>query len=189
MTSKKRKTKNTSESVHDSNISSTISSNTSIDHKRQMIRETLMNVKSGGTEKKRFSLKETAAVEKAIYHLCVELSKKYDDNVEDLYDKYSYEKLGDIIKGHISYNEVLQDIKNGNIDWDSCSFKEYKFKEEQLTNEKIEGPKLKKGEFQCQNKDCKSFECYHYQAQQRSADEGATTHVVCTKCGHRYHFV
>lgn len=151
------------------------------ENKRSIVREVLNRHHDS-----KFSVKEAILIEKAIYNLCVYLSKKYDDNIEDLYIKYSFEKLGDLAVD--SSDEILQDMKCGNIDWDSVVFKAFKLKEEKITEEKIEGPKLKKGEFQCKNKDCKSFECYHYQEQQRSADEGYTTFVVCTKCGHRYKF-
>ena len=112
----------------------------------------------------------------------------YEINADDeeSYKKQAYEKLGQIISNKELYDEILNDIKNKKLDWDSCVFKEMvqKFKDDQSSVAR--GLDVKEGEFEC--KRCKQKKTFYYQLQTRSADEAMTTYVYCTVCGNRWKF-
>ena len=68
------------------------------------------------------NVKEAASLEKEIYKMCQRLSKtEYEGNtVEEIYEKYAYEKVGDIINAEEEeINNILKDIKNDILDWNS----------------------------------------------------------------------
>jgi DNA-directed RNA polymerase subunit M/transcription elongation factor TFIIS len=133
-----------------------------------------------------FSQKVAKNIESAIYNMCVKLSKEYEDNLENLYDKYSFEKIGEIFQNPDKLDSILADINNLIIDWDSCVYDKYKEKESIDADNLFAGPKLISGAFTC--KKCQQSECYYMQAQTRGIDEGATSYVVCVNCGNRWHF-
>lgn len=133
-------------------------------------------------------INESINIESLIYDMCVVLSIEYSDNINDVYVKYSYEKLGELLTFPDKKDKILKDIKMCIIDWNSCVYEEYKNREEKNVNETVEGPKISKGTFQCKVPTCNSLECNYVQVQSRGADEGPTTHVFCLKCGDRYHF-
>lgn len=51
---------------------------------------------------------------------------------------------------------------------------------------RTEGVKIEKCDLPCKNPRCRSDKCYFDLAQTRSADEGMTAFVICTKCHARY---
>ena len=141
------------------------------------------------TLKTRFDNKTSTKYEKLIWDMCTDLSNEYEESVEDIYKKYAYEKVGCIFTSDKNQLEkTLKDIQNSILDWDSCSYNDFRKRLEEDNSKITEGIKIEKGEYKCRNKNCKSNECYFYQVQTRSADEGATTFVVCTKCSTRYRF-
>ena len=132
--------------------------------------------------------KDAKRIEQAIYTMCRILSDDYEDGIDDIYRKYAFEKAGQIIQFPDKKDEILQDVDGVVLDWDSVVYSDLRAKENRDTAEHAAGMKVTKGEFKCRNSRCRSDECYYYQDQTRSADEGATTYVVCSKCGHRYAF-
>jgi len=127
-------------------------------------------------------------IEKQIFDTCKRISKEEDIELEYLYNKITYEKLGEIIENPNLIKEIKDDIKNNILDWDSVIYKDYRDDMLKENSDHIEGVKVQKGAFKCNNPKCRSDETYYYQSQTRSADEGSTTHVVCSKCGCRYTF-
>lgn len=126
--------------------------------------------------------------EKDIFDMCQRLSTDYEEGIEEIYAKFAYEKVGQFLAAAFYKEAIVEDIKNDVLNWDASVYAELRDKvthENDLLTEEI---KVEKGEFPCRNRDCKSQECYTYQMNSRSLDEGAITHVVCTKCGHRYKF-
>jgi DNA-directed RNA polymerase subunit M/transcription elongation factor TFIIS len=47
---------------------------------------------------------------------------------------------------------------------------------------------VEEGEFTCANRLCQSKRCYFWTEQNRSSDEAATIHVMCSVCGKKYSF-
>lgn len=138
---------------------------------------------------KKFVLKSAEIVEMKIWKMCEGLCEEGED-IDEVYIRYAYEKVGCIlaVKSKEARKLVLKDIKNGVIDWNSSNYDDFQRRRE-INNKQIsEGVKVEKGEFKCRNKDCRSNECYYYQSQNRSADEGQTTYVTCTKCSARFKF-
>lgn len=136
----------------------------------------------------KYDKKEVKNIEIAIHGMCRSLHKETGEETVDLYAKFAYEKIGEFITHPELKNGLLENIANLIISWDSVVYVEWKLKEDNIISQKAEGMKIVKGEFKCRNIRCKSDECFYYQSQQASCDEAATTHVVCTKCSHRYKF-
>lgn len=127
-------------------------------------------------------------LELAIFTMCKELAEEYDDDFEAIYCKFAFEKTGQLINSKESRSEILEDIAQKNLEWNSAVFAKYREREEQDNTDQAAGVKVAKGEFICKNSRCRSNETCYSQVQSRSADEPPTTHVVCTKCGYRYAF-
>ena len=127
-------------------------------------------------------------IEAKIFSMCENLTEEYDNGAEELYTIFAYEKIGEIVVNPAKLDDILKDMKIGNVMWDSSAFDERKVLEDRTITADVEGIKMEKGEFKCKKSFCRSDECYYYQDQTRSMDEGATTYVVCTKCGGRYKF-
>lgn len=137
----------------------------------------------------KFEKKRANNLENLIYEMCVDLSKIYSDSVIEIYTKFSYEKVGQLmIADKTKVDQIMLDIKNHVLGKESCVYSNFHEKERQEIKEQISGLEIVKGAFTCKNVRCKSDECYYYQDQKRSMDEGATTYVICSKCGNRFHF-
>jgi len=137
---------------------------------------------------KHFDMKESKKIETKIFELCNFLSKEYNDSLDDLYEKFAYDKLGELVTNPTKKLDIISDIDKQVIGWESCVFKTFRENESKDAKEQVVGMKVSKGEFKCKNIRCKSDECYYYAVQTRSCDEGATNYVVCSKCGGRYTF-
>ena len=127
-------------------------------------------------------------LEKLIYDMCKNISNKDKMEIGDVYNKLAYEKLGEIIENPDKLESIKKDLNEINIGWDSTVYEEYINIESKENSDHVEGIKVEKSAFKCNNRKCGSNETYYYQTQSRSADEGSTTHVVCSKCGSRYTF-
>ena len=125
--------------------------------------------------------------EKLIFEMCCRLALKYEESAEEIYGKYAYEKVGELLTSEDT-KSILDDLKKNVLDWESCVYKDFRERQISYNAQIAEGVRVEKGEFPCRNKDCKSRECYYYQSQDRSSDEGMSTYGVCTKCGTRYRF-
>jgi DNA-directed RNA polymerase subunit M/transcription elongation factor TFIIS len=133
----------------------------------------------------KFSQSKAKKIEEKIHDAVL---KMYDDVVDDHYNKYAFEKLGEIVSHPDLVSTIIGDIENAVEGWDSCVYEKLRRKEESITQEQVEGMKVTKGEFTCRNYKCKSDECCYYTSQTRSLDEPASVYVICTKCGTRYCF-
>lgn len=126
--------------------------------------------------------------ENEIYKMCLYLSKEYDDTLEDIYNKFAYEKVGDIMNadGEEDRNGVLNDIKNGILGWKSAPYKEFRRKLEKDNSEIAKSISIEEGDLPCRNAKCGSKRCISYLSQDRSGDEGMTQHVICVDCRTHY---
>ena len=134
------------------------------------------------------NVKEAASLEKEIYKMCQRLSKtEYEGNtVEEIYEKYAYEKVGDIINAEEEeINNILKDIKNDILDWNSTPYKKLREKREEENKQVVQGIKTEKSDYKCKNKDCGSRESIQTMSQTRSGDEGFTVFITCLKCGRK----
>lgn len=132
--------------------------------------------------------KKAKTYENAIYSMCQAVSEEYGDEVTDTYSKYAFEKVGHLLANPDDTSSIIDDIEGCTLTWNSFVYADFREKEDRDTTDQAAGMKVEKGEFKCRNVWCRSDECFYYQDQTRSADEGATTYVVCTKCGNRYAF-
>lgn len=137
---------------------------------------------------KKFDQKESKKIETKLFELCNILATEYDDNIGELYQKFAYDKVGELLTNPDKKSEIISDIDKQIIGWESCLFKTFRENESKDAKDQVIGIKVSKGEFRCKNVRCKSDECYYYPVQTRSCDEGATNYVVCSKCGGRYTF-
>ena len=130
--------------------------------------------------------------EKEIYKMCQRLSKDEfeGESVEDIYNKYAFEKIGDIISadGKEELDKILNDIKNEVIDWNSAPYDEFRKRRDEENEQVIQGLKTEKSDYQCKAKNCGSRECIQTLLQTRSGDEGFSIFVTCLKCGRKARF-
>lgn len=140
--------------------------------------------------KKKISKKNAEIFEKRIYEMCVRLSEEYEDELEDLYRIFAYEKVGCIFfaKTNNKRKQILQDIKNNTLEWEESVYDEYRARRDEQNTSAVTKEKTEKGTYRCKNRKCGSDDCEIFQQQTRSADEGFTTFVSCRKCGNRYKF-
>lgn len=136
----------------------------------------------------KFDEKRGEGYEKAIYEMCVKMTKEYEDPIEEIYKKCSYEKVGQLTstKTIKERNEIFNDMKECKLDWDSSVFKDLKKKLVAAQIDIVVGVKTKEGQFMCFK--CGSKKCTYYQLQTRSADEPMTTFVTCSQCFNRWKF-
>ena len=137
-----------------------------------------------------FSEKVSARYERELWRLAKKLSEEFDNEVKDIYKKYAYEKVGELLTVEtISQRKAIhKDIIDCVVDWDSAVYSEFRKQLEKETSQPTAGVKGEKCEYPCRNRSCRSKECYYYQLQTSKADEGFTTYVICAKCGTRYKF-
>jgi DNA-directed RNA polymerase subunit M/transcription elongation factor TFIIS len=129
----------------------------------------------------------------------------YDEDVERLenclydickksnlsYDEIAYEKVGQISTNPDSIEQVITDVKNIAIGYDSCVYEEYYNDYMRKLDKSQQKPTPTKGVYVCKNKHaitgkiCGSDEFYVWSKQTRSADEGMTIMRECAKCGKR----
>lgn len=125
-------------------------------------------------------------IEKAIYDLALGVSLE-DANLEDIYIKISYDKMGQIVESNESVKGILKDIRDKSLNWDASYYSTYR----QSFMDKIKQSNIKatavKGIYVCKNRDpkCTNDEFYIWTQQTRAADEGMTVFRQCTKCGKR----
>jgi DNA-directed RNA polymerase subunit M/transcription elongation factor TFIIS len=138
--------------------------------------------------KEKVNSKIAISLEKNIYEMCQRLSKDYDEPVEDFYNKYAYQKAGHIMtsSNEKELDEILQDIKNDTIDWNSAPYKEFRKRLEEISDAKTQKVVTEPSAYKCKSKDCGSRECTQTQLQTRGGDESTTTFVTCMKCNRRY---
>ena len=137
--------------------------------------------------KQHFSSKEAKQIEKVIHDTCKRLCQDHGEELEESYLRYAFEKIGIILSSPVT-DEVIEDIKEGHLGWESCIYDEIRKKIALANSEYTEKMQVEEGEFPCRNRECKSKKCYYWQTQDRSGDEGASTHVLCTVCGTKYKF-
>jgi DNA-directed RNA polymerase subunit M/transcription elongation factor TFIIS len=129
-------------------------------------------------------------IEDSIFKMCERISENYGDGIEDIYSKFAYEKVGELItlKSSLSTNEILEDISKDVYNWESSVYNTYREKENRGNIDQVTGPKVVSGEFKCKSVKCRSDKCLYWQMQTRGCDEPPTTYVVCSECGFRYSF-
>ena len=122
--------------------------------------------------------------EPKIYEMCTKLTEQYDNDIDKIYAKISYEIVGELVSNPNRKNQILSDIDNCIIGYDTDAFREYRDRKKHETA--VNRPHIKSGQFKC--KKCGSDQCSYYQTQTASCDEGYTTYIVCEVCGGRYSF-
>lgn len=132
---------------------------------------------------------EAKNIEESIFQMCERISENYGDGIEEIYSKFAYEKVGELINASkTSVKKILEDITEDIYNWESSVYSTYKEKENRGNIDQVTGPKVVSGEFKCKNVKCKSDKCLYSQMQTRGCDEPPTTYVVCSECGFRYSF-
>jgi len=135
--------------------------------------------------KKKLDDKEAVDFEKEIYKMCQRLLEEYDESIEDIYNKYAYEKTGDLMqaKGKEEREKIRQDIKGDVRDWDSTPFEGFRKKRDAENLLIVRGIETEKSDYKCKAKGCGSRNIIQQQIQTRSADEPASLFIRCLKCG------
>ncbi len=138
----------------------------------------------------KYSKKDAINLEKLTHTYCVNFHKNVcnDETIDDVYEKHAYEKLGELMVFPEKKDEIVKDLVGNKHLWDSCVYEETRQKQSQDVVDQVSAPKVIEGSFQCKNFKCKSFQCTWDNSQTKSADEGFTTTVTCSKCGYRYSF-
>lgn len=135
----------------------------------------------------KFNIPDSEKHENMIYQMCERLSNDYEEGPEQIYIKYAYEKVGELLstRSKTQITNIIQDISDDVIDWNGSPYAEFRKKLESENTRIAQGIKVEKGVFVCANRYCRSKECWFYQQQDRGCDESMSTYVICTKCGNR----
>lgn len=101
-----------------------------------------------------------------------------EDQIEDNYNEYIYQVIGDIIAGN-KLKSTLSNIKAGKLGWYHPSFDETKFKLEEQDNFIMNPFEVAEGVLECR---CGSKRVFSFQRQLRGSDEPMTTFAECVSC-------
>jgi len=140
--------------------------------------------------KSKLSIKTATNYEKQIWRMCQRIAKEKECCTQDIYADIALEKVSQLLSApnKEKRGEIFENIKKNTTGWDSIVYNDFREKQAMSIAEIINGVELEPSELPCKNKNCKSDRTYYYQRQTRSADEGSTNYVVCSKCGSRYRF-
>jgi DNA-directed RNA polymerase subunit M/transcription elongation factor TFIIS len=87
-----------------------------------------------------------------------------------------YEVLGQFESG-LSADQIVSDLKNGRLKWDSSAYKEQQNNRQIRDNMLANPPEVREGEIACPK--CKQKKTLVVEMQTRSADEGFTYWIHC----------
>ena len=132
----------------------------------------------------KFSDKDAKKYEKLIFEMCKRIAAEEGMTIKHVYERCSYEKVGQLLVADGSVSAIVKDIEQNIIGWDSSVYDRFHELQGQEVSDLIKGITLQKGEFPCRT--CGTKECYWWQEQTRSGDEGFTIFVWCSKCKKRY---
>ncbi len=128
--------------------------------------------------------KKARLYEGEIHQMCQNLSENtYEEPVNDIYDYYAYEKVGQFMTG--SPKKVLEDIKECRVGTESYFHRKF-FEVDILDDDE---PMIRKGVYPCRNRKCRSSktkETTIKMVQKRSSDEGMSVIVTCRVCKKEY---
>lgn len=124
--------------------------------------------------------------ETALYKMCETISKQTNTNIEVVYNKEVYDKLGEIMNAEEKEQriKITSDIFKVRTGTNSVFFEPFKNKRDIENDRMLNPPEVKQGIFQCRK--CKSKRTWSYQLQTRSADEPMTNFVTCVECKNRW---
>ena len=130
---------------------------------------------------KKYSKENSKAYEKVLWNQVKGV--KHNTKKELLYEKWSYEVIGQLLMNGADPTKVLEDIKHTRMDWNCTTLDVYKIGCKEEIDVSV---LLVEGEHTCRNPKCKSTKCFVSEHQNRSGDEGMATEVTCTVCGFHY---
>lgn len=141
------------------------------------------------TLSKRVKPDEAKKLEEEIFNLVNNVQWRLDGSLEEIYKNIAYEKTGQLLEAK-DRTDIIIDMQEGMIGWDSCVYKEYEKKYFKALDRSQQKPRATKdAENKCRNRIngvvCGNDEFYIWSQQTRSADEGATTFKQCSRCGKR----
>jgi DNA-directed RNA polymerase subunit M/transcription elongation factor TFIIS len=140
------------------------------------------------------SLKTKLSEDQAIFYerkIWNMVQKMCDDDPDVLtYTNVAMEKVCHLLtsKTKEERKEICRDINRGIMGWNSTPYNDLRDKQSLKLEDAISKMELEPSKFPCKNRNCRSTLTYYYQSQDRSGDEGFTTHVICSRCGHKYSF-
>lgn len=136
--------------------------------------------------KQKLGEKSATKYETAIYNMCVRIAKRDGDDIEEIYTRIAYDKLGQILTSDaLGRSKILNDLKNTVEDWDACVYFEHQAEYKREIDRSILKVESVKGVYTCKYKGCKSDEFYMWTAQTKSSDEGSSQFRQCAICGKR----
>lgn len=118
------------------------------------------------------------------YSNCIRTFTKKIDN-EKVRDEFVFQLIGQFMVT-CDGDALIKSFEYANEWWDTHAFDTFKQSMLDDIRMRTEGVKIEKCDLQCRNRLCRSNKCVFFLQQTRSADEGMTAFVLCTKCSTRY---
>jgi DNA-directed RNA polymerase subunit M/transcription elongation factor TFIIS len=118
------------------------------------------------------------------YSTCIRDFVKKIDN-EDVRNEFIFQLCGQFMVT-CDGDALITSFEFANEWWDTYAFDTFKQSVLDAIRMRTEGVKIEKCDLQCRNRLCRSYKCVFFLQQTRSADEGMTAFVLCTKCSTRY---
>lgn len=148
--------------------------------------------------KKWMDSKKTIEIEKSIYRFSQQFFEEYVDDssgikLEDIYIS-KYDDIKDHLSGKIKNNILKKLINDNSVKLDDVAFlkphhmhpNNWKMYSEKIEYLKEKNKVVTTDVYKCYK--CKQRKCTTVQKQTRSADEPATTFVLCQNCGNKWKY-
>jgi DNA-directed RNA polymerase subunit M/transcription elongation factor TFIIS len=108
----------------------------------------------------------------------------FERTVEDTYLWCVYQISGMILQNHKKLKEISEQIKRGEIGWDSPIYHDIKKRIEEHDDYLVNPFEVVDGVTECPK--CKSRKTWSVQKQTRSSDEPMTTFSKCVQCDYQW---
>jgi len=122
-------------------------------------------------------IKNITVIEKYIFEAAISSSED-EDVVEENYNEYLYQIIGDILAGN-KLKSTLANIKSKKLGWNHSSFDEFSFRLREQDDFIMKPFEIEEGILQC---NCGSKRVFSFAKQVRSSDEGTSIFAECVAC-------
>lgn len=126
--------------------------------------------------------KKVNMIENLIYNFSI---KNNECCLESIYKDTLFEIMFKI-KRNYNITDIISNLKNGEIAWESHDFDQIRFKQKEEDDFIVTPFEVDEGVVECRK--CGSKKTFSYQRQDRACDESATTYSQCMNCKSKWSY-